>query len=236
MTATEGLESFVPPPPPGPPPPSPPKEDGKSGFGVGDPMPPPPPLVPPFPVQTLSQPKTSGSSGSNLGVLGENPTESLWSVELPCLSDESTGLQFGDWLSIIDSMMGDLSYSSGEWWAHVRRAVDQCYQTWLVSSPFEKLRLKPCVDPAALAWPRTERRALSMLLNAIPESIKDEVVLYKLCVTFQPGGALERTKILQSLTDSKCGNNLQDMLEWIRLWRRHVQRAQELGVSLYPMG
>ena len=240
VTATEGPEHFVPPPPPGPPPPSPPKMEGKSELGVGDQKPPPPPIVPPFPVQNLNLPKISGGNGSNLGALGENPTESLRSVDLPRLCDESTGLQFGDWLSIIDSMMGDLSYSSGEWWTFVRRAVDQCYQTWLVSSPLERLRLKPCVDTRALAWPRTERRALSMLLNAIPESIKDDAnrklttdqVLYKLCVTFQPGGALERTKILQSLTDSKCGNHIQDMLDWIRLWRRQVERAQEIGVSL----
>ena len=102
--------------------------------------------------------------------------------------------------------------------------------------------MKPTVDPKALLWPRTERRALSMLLGAIPEPIKEEListrrlstdqVLYKLCVTFQPGGASERTKILNYITDPKCGSSLQEVLEWIRMWRRQVQRAQELRLSL----
>ena len=239
VTATDEPEPFVPPPPPGPPPPSPPKISGLSGLGE---TPQPPPVLPPFPTSGLGSVKNSGGTGTNLGASGENPTESLRTMELPKLSSESTGLQFGDWLSIIDSMMGDLSYSSGEWWAMVRTAVDRCYQTWLSSSPLDRLRLKPTVDPKALLWPRTERRALSMLLGSIPEPIKEEListrrlstdqVLYKLCVTFQPGGASERTKILNYITDPKCGSSLQEVLEWIGMWRRQVQRAQELGLSL----
>ena len=62
----------------------------------------------------------------------------------------------------------------------------------------ERLRLKPEVNEKVRLWPRTERRALSMLLGAIPENIKEELlstqrlstdqVLYKLCVVYQPGG------------------------------------------------
>lgn len=222
-------ENFVPPPPPGPPPPTPPREtqEGCKGSSLKT------PVLPPFPAPPAGSAKGLGVTSSNLGMAGENPTESLRTVDLPKLAMESTGLQFGDWLSVIDSMMGDLSYSSGE---------DQCYQKWLSSSPIERLRLKPSVDSRAQSWPRTERRALAMLLNSVPEQIKEELiatrrlttdqVLYRLCIIFQPGGAFERTKILQSITDSKCSNTLQDVLDWIRLWRRQVQRAQELGVSI----
>ena len=48
---------------------------------------------------------------------------------------DAAALQFGDWLSIIDSLMGDLSYSSGDWWALVRGAVDQGYRDWLNVGP-----------------------------------------------------------------------------------------------------
>ena len=47
--------------------------------------------------------------------------------------------------------------------------VDQCYQTWLISGPLERLNLKPQATPEMGMFPRTERRALSMLLAAIPE-------------------------------------------------------------------
>jgi hypothetical protein len=140
----------------------------------------------------------------------KNPFENLRTVELPKLSMDATALQFGDWLSIIDSLMGDLSYSSGDWWALARGAV-------------ERLRLRPQVDPKVQLWPRTERRAGSMLLGAIPDPIKEEILSarrlttdqlsYKLCITFQPGGASERTKLLQNITDSKCGSNVHENLD-----------------------
>lgn len=81
-----------------------------------------------------------------------------------------------------------------------------------------------------------------MLLGAVPDTIKEEIissrklttdqVLYKLYVTYQPGGASERTKLLQCITDAKCGSALSDVVEWIRLWRRYVQRATELQIVL----
>ena len=98
---------------------------------------------------------------------------------------DATALQFGDWLSIIDSLMGDLSYSSGDWWALVRGAVDQGYRDWLNVGP-------PKWILGFQLWPRTERRALSMLLGSILDPIQEEIisarklttdqVLYKLCM------------------------------------------------------
>ena len=124
----------------------------------------------------------------------------------------------------------------------IRRSVDQCYMEWLSSGPIERLRLKPQPDVRTQAWPRTERRALSMLLGSLPGPLKEEIVasrrlstdqvLYKLCITFQPGGASERTKLLQIITDAKCGSSLTEIVEWIRLWRRYVQRARELQIVL----
>ena len=231
QSACENHEPFVPQPPPGPPPPSPPKMPPSNSY-VGSVFPP----LPPFP------PGLTPGPSNVLGGSGENPTESLRSVELPKLPNDATALQFGDWLSIIDSLMGDLSYSSSEWWDMVRMAVDDCYRAWLNASPLERLRMKPQVDMKTKLWPRTERRALSMLLAAIPEAIRDELVssrklstdqvMYKLCVTFQPGGGAERTKLLQNITDSKCGSSVPEILDWIRTWRRYVQRAREIQVTL----
>jgi hypothetical protein len=74
--------------------------------------PPIPPALPPCP-----------GNLQNSGGFGENPSGNPRDVELPKLSMDATDLQVGDWLSIIDSLMGDLSCSSGGWWALVRGAV-----------------------------------------------------------------------------------------------------------------
>ena len=83
-----------------------------------------------------------------------------------------------------------------------------------------------------------------MLLQAIPRpsQIRDDLVssrkmtseqiIYKLMVTFQPGGAGERTKLLQALTNGLFGDTVAEVLEGIRHWRRNVNRASELGVTL----
>lgn len=108
-------------------------------------------------------------------MIGENPSETLRSCELP-KSGDATALQFGDWLSLVDSMMGDMSYSSSTWWVMVRKAATDCYQRWLLAAPLDRLRLKPQLDPAAAAWPRTERQALSRLLGVIPETILNNLL------------------------------------------------------------
>ena len=218
-------------PPPGPPPASPPKvSSNQDGM-----IPPPPPPLPPVP------PMPSFGDDSR-GSVGENPNESLRTCDLPKLSEATTALEFGDWLSVVDSHMGDLSYSSGLWWNMVKGAVEVCYQEWLQKSPVDRLRLKPRLEGPANMWPRTERRALSMLLQAVPEHVKDDVisarkltpdqVLFRLYCLYQPGGASERTKLLQVIADCKSGDTVREVLGWVRNWRRYVGRAKELGITL----
>ena len=57
-------------------------------------------------------------------------------------------------------------------------------------------------------------------------------IIFRLLITFQPGGASERTRVLQSITDGKCGDGVSDILEWVWVWRRNVTRAMELGISI----
>ena len=190
-------------PPPGPPPESPPRPPPLCVEGSQPPNPPLPP-VPPMP-QFEQDPdgKDKGDSFCK-GLVGENPSESLRTFDLPLLTEQATALEFGDWLSIVDSHMGDLSYSSSYWWGVVRKSVEGCYREWLQLGPLERLRLRPQVEAQVHLWPRTERRALSMLLQAVPDPVRCEVisarklstdqVLFRLFCTYQPGGASERTR------------------------------------------
>ncbi|CAK9056938.1 unnamed protein product [Durusdinium trenchii] len=57
-------------------------------------------------------------------------------------------------------------------------------------------------------------------------------ILFRLHVLFQPGGGAERTTLLKCLTEVKTSNNIQDLLVTTRTWRRWLQRAEELRLTL----
>ena len=101
----------------------------------------------------------------------------------------------------------------------------------------ERLRLRPAkakVDPVHL---RVEQRGVAMLLGALRRDIisgspSTVSILFRLYVVFQPGGSAERTTLLKSLTEVKVSNNVPDLLVTMRQWRRWLQRAEELNLTL----
>eukprot|EP00438_Fugacium_kawagutii_P011019 Skav215160 [mRNA] locus=scaffold2298:163:549:- [translate_table: standard] len=128
-------------------------------------------------------------------------------------------------------MMADLSGTSSTWWQLTVDAAQAAYQRWIYASPVDRLRLRVTPHPQAGQWPRTSQRAVTLLLAAIPEDLRRELIsqrtmdapsiLFKLFTTFQPGGPQERTKLLASLTMDSCSNNttVVQLLEMVRLWR-----------------
>ena len=102
---------------------------------------------------------------------GEALTESLRSLELPKL-----GVSFGDWMAIVGPLMADISSTSSVWWLSVLRSAEDAYQGWLTATPLQRLRL--CLVPEAQSalWPRTSQRAITMLLTAIPEEVRSELI------------------------------------------------------------
>jgi len=44
---------------------------------------------------------------------------------LPKLDRNATSLDFGDWLTVVQQMIGDVSYTSAQWWGVVMTAVEQ---------------------------------------------------------------------------------------------------------------
>ena len=181
--------------------------------------------------------------GGNYGSgTGEVATETLRSVDLPPLPSEASSIQFGDWLAMIEPLLADISYSSGEWWSKIMDTVRKAYEAWLVEDPLGRLRLKVEIPQEALAWPRTEKRALAMLLQALPEKLRAEMVaarklttpqlMFRLYCLFQPGGQAERSSLLQLLTESKGMNTPQEMASTMRQWLRWLERSEELGLVL----
>ena len=174
---------------------------------------------------------------------GEVPGETLSSVELPKLDRNATSLDFGDWLTVVQQMIGDVSYTSAQWWGVVMTAVEQAYHHWLQADPLMRLRMAPVIPDMARGWPRTENRVVGMLLQAVPKDIYEDLVanrhmsagqvMFKLYTVFQPGGQVERTSLLQMLVDWKGpSNDAAEMVNSIRKWRRWVVRAEELQLVL----
>ena len=175
---------------------------GPPGGHQGNPGPPgghqgnPGQAVPPQQQQAVVQ------AGPQAG--GEVPGETLRSVELRKLDRNATSLDFGDWLTGVQQMIGDVSYTSAQWWGVVMTAVEQAYHHWLQADPLMRLRMAPVIPDMARGWPRTENRVVGMLLQAAPKDIYEDLVDWK------------------GLSDDAA-----EMVNSIRKWRRWAVRAEE---------
>ena len=131
--------------------------------------------------------------------LHQGTTESIRQCDLPALPQpgtEGSALGFGDWMTIVSPVMSDLSSTAKTWWEESTLAAQSLYEKWLVSTPLEKLRLKPVIN-VATPYQRVEQRGVSMLLATLPDQIRRDIVagravstvliLYKLHTIYQPG-------------------------------------------------
>ena len=64
----------------------------------------------------------------------------------------------------------------------VQGVENHCAQ-WLAASPLEKLRMRPTPPVHLEANPRLEQRAVTMLLGALPESLRQDITSRRLTTT-----------------------------------------------------
>eukprot|EP00439_Symbiodinium_sp_Y106_P048437 s3987_g6.t1 len=156
-------------------------------------------------------------------------------------------LRFNDWLEITTTAMTDVSERSGQWWSAVLMVGRAAYGRWLSASHLERLTIQPegmdnlCRDP----WSRMNARACTMLLGAMPQELKGDMVaqqltqkapamLFRLFVWFQPGGSAERQEVLkqlQSPQDYLKGDGAEAVLTEVRSWPRWLSRCKMMGMS-----
>ena len=132
------------------------------------------------------------------------PNETGRATDLPELVGDGSPLTFGDWMATIDRYMKDISTYSAMWWEEVCASAKEAYAEWLVASPLQRLRIKPELPLVCMDLPRTEQRGVAMVLKALPESVKKELVanrqlsmvniIYRLYILYQPGGASEGSR------------------------------------------
>ena len=174
-----------------------------------------------------------------------SPMEQLRGSDLPLLpqpGSEQSALQFGDWITVVTPMIGDVAGSARGWWSEILREASNLYDRWLTSTPLERIRLRPLEIQRSEAHLRLEQRVVPMLLKCIPELIKQDLIasrtmtvtgiMYRLWTIFQPGGSSERVSILKQLTEPKVAAGAPDLLGGLRRWRRLMCRSLELNLAL----
>ena len=167
--------------------------------------------------------------------------ETIRTVELTKLPEIKVGdlgsLVVGDWIALISPMMRDLSGSSSK--EQLRKPT----LSGFVRKPLQRLYVVPRnpieEDPS---WGRVEQRGQSMMLAALPEMLKAEVlanratstveVLFRIFTRYQPGGLGERALLLRQLVEGKQFATVGEMMEHLRGWKRWLRRAVELQIAI----
>ena len=111
-----------------------------------------------------------GLGGQDQHGLQASP-EVLKSAELPLLlqpGGEQSALQFGDWLTLVAPLVGDISNPAREWWGEVLNETTALYDRWLTSTPSERIRLRAPEALRSEACLRLEQRIVPLLLKSIP--------------------------------------------------------------------
>ena len=165
-------------------------------------------------------------------------------IELPPLPTNLNPMDLGDWLTLISPLLRDISAQSARWWELTVQQAQMFYEQWRSSSPVQRVKIQPCL-PGELLQPiyaRTEQRGVGLLLRAMSEDIRKILIsnrdmnstslVWRLLITFQPGGPGEKGQLLEDLTVMKPSSTASEVATSLRHWRRCFQRAQEIGTSL----
>ena len=165
-------------------------------------------------------------------------------ITLPLLVEPSAAqasIRAGDWITEVTPLVGDVAARAASWWDKVLASAEGAYKRWLMAGPLERLQIKPEKD-AEGAGSRLDRRVTGLLLQAIPSTLKTDLVasrelttceiLFKVLKTYQPGGVTERAEVLSQLTAHSTAKTGPEAVEMLRLWKRRYLRAAELRLSL----
>ena len=111
-------------------------------------------------------------------------------------------------------------------------------------SPLERLQheVKVPAELMVTKWVRVEKRACSLLLQAIPESQKEDIIasrsltvlgiVTRLMVNYQPGGANEKAAVLLALESPPEAHAIGEAIAGVRRWLRWKRRALDINVSI----
>ena len=163
---------------------------------------------------------------------------------LPEWAAESAPVDLQDWLLLIHPQLSDMSQSSAEWWDLTMKTAQEWYRRHQGLKPLEKLQheIKIPKELTKQKWKRLEKRASSLLLQALPESQKEDIlsaknltvlgIMTKLLLNYQPGGAHEKATILNGLESPAEATNVAEAISGLRRWLRWKRRSADINVRL----
>ena len=155
---------------------------------------------------------------------------------------DTAPIDFADWLTVIEPAMQDLSDSSYAWWEKVMTEATTWYQDYVKLRPLQRsmFEASPSSELRKTKWVRVERRAVTMMMSAVPASIKDELVatkslsplkiITKLMTIYQPGGLQEKS--VKQLEDPGEAAGTSAAVAQLRKWLRWMRRAEDVNLSL----
>ena len=159
---------------------------------------------------------------------------------LPPLAEwnPTTGpIDLNDLLALIEPMMSDLTNTSSHWWQILMSEATAWYQRHLQLQPLDRVSHtpNPSSELAKAKWCRLEKRASTLLLMAVPEAQREELISSKrlsaLLMIYQPGGLAEKELILRSLETPNESSTLSEAVQNLRRWTRWRRRAADLRIS-----
>eukprot|EP00438_Fugacium_kawagutii_P029730 Skav214785 [mRNA] locus=scaffold1820:35141:42466:+ [translate_table: standard] len=160
---------------------------------------------------------------------------------LPVWNPLSGPLQLGDWLLMIEPLIADMTPSSESWWELMVSEAEKWYQLHITLNPLDRVQhdFQPPPQLVQKKWQRLERRVSSMILQALPQSLREELVssrrigtfpiLTQLFLTYCPGGVAEKQMLLRQLEDPPEAPSLAEAPAAIRTWIRWKKRSNEVG-------
>ena len=167
-------------------------------------------------------------------------------TELPPLPEwdaSEAPLKLGDWLTLISPMVADLTSSAEDWWTLMLKEVGEWYQGHLAMSPLERTNHSP-TRPESLQdkkWRRLERRVAGLMLKAVPEGQREDLVAKKhmsvfgilasLQISYQPGGFGEKRTLLKNLEEPAEATTASEAVTALRKWIRWRQSTEEIHAT-----
>ena len=168
------------------------------------------------------QPQAKGPDGEASEVLRNVP------ITLPTLKDVSepqAALRAGDWLSELMPLISDVSEGARVWWTGLVQRAQDAYATWLTAGPMDRMAVQPDLQ-VENKYVRLESRVLSMLLAAVPQTVKQEAIslremtcvqlVFRILKLYQPGGLNEKNTILNNLTQTTAAKSAAEAGEMLR--------------------
>ena len=163
--------------------------------------------------------------------------------KLKAIDSESSPIDFQDWVTLLKAPMCDLSATSHLWWPKVVQEAEATYTRFATSGPIERLGITPNITDELITgkWSRVNSRATTMLLAAVEDDLRVEMVnrrmcdsavgiLYRLMTLYAPGGESEKSLTLKKLqTPTRC-TDPQLAADELRAWERWKKRAETLGL------